>query len=80
MLQNPVGKLLSGQPETLDAGVRAWQKQPVDWDMMDEARPIRLARAQTTIDREVSVQGVALFREKHPHADPLPNGSGGLVV
>lgn len=61
MLQNPVGKLLSGQPETMDAGVRAWQKQPVDWDMMDEARPIRLARAQTTIDREVSVQGRGTF-------------------
>ena len=61
MFDTPVGKLLSGPQAALDQGVRAWQAQPVDWDMMDEARPIDLARPQTTIERTATVQGRGTF-------------------
>ena len=61
MFDTPVGKLLSGPQAALDQGVRAWQAQPVDWDMMDEARPIDLARPLTTIERTATVQGRGTF-------------------
>ena len=61
MFETPVGKLLSGPAVALDPGVRAWQAQPVDWDMLDAARPVVLARPQTTIERTVTVQGRGTF-------------------
>ncbi len=61
MFDHPVGKLLSGPAGALDPGVRAWRAQPVDWDMLDEARPVNLARPQTTIERPTTVQGRGTF-------------------
>jgi UDP-3-O-acyl-N-acetylglucosamine deacetylase len=61
MFETPVGKLLGGPVAALERGVRAWKTQPVDWDMMDEARPVDLRRPQTTIERPVSVSGRGTF-------------------
>ena len=61
MFDTPVGKVLSGPAAALEPGVRAWQAQPVDWDMMSDARPVSLARPQTTIERTTTVQGRGTF-------------------
>ena len=61
MLETPAGRLLSGPAAALDLGVRAWKTHPVDWDMLDEARPVDAGRAQTTIDHPVTVQGRGTF-------------------
>lgn len=61
MFETPAGRLLSGPAAKLEAGVRAWQDQPVDWDRMDEARPLAIPREQTTVDRPVTVQGRGTF-------------------
>lgn len=61
MFEIPVGKVLSGPAASLDAGVRAWEKQPVDWDRMSEARPMEIGRRQATIERPVTVQGRGTF-------------------
>ena len=61
MFENPVGKLLGGPAAALEEGVRIWRSQPVDWDMMDEARPAMTRRTQTTIDHPVSVSGRGTF-------------------
>ena len=61
MFETPVGKLLGGPVAALESGVRAWKTHPVDWDMMDEAQPLALARTQTTIDHAVTVSGRGTF-------------------
>lgn len=59
MLEHPAGRLLSGSAAALEQGVRAWNKQPVDWDMLDEAQVYAAPRLQTTIERpmEASARG-----------------------
>ena len=61
MFETPVGRLLSGPVAAVESGVRAWKAHPVDWDMMAEAQPMNLARAKTTIERPVTVQGRGTF-------------------
>ncbi len=61
MFESPVGRLLSGPVAALESGVRAWTTQPVDWDRMDEARLVPMSRAQTTIERPVTVTGRGTF-------------------
>ncbi|NLB65348.1 MAG: UDP-3-O-acyl-N-acetylglucosamine deacetylase [Lentisphaerae bacterium] len=61
MFTTPVGRLLGGSPSVLDRNIRSWQAQPVDWDMMDEARPIECRRRQTTIERPVTLSGRGTF-------------------
>lgn len=61
MFDEPIGRLLGGPAPALEAGVRAWKNQPVDWDMMDEARPAEIRRAQTTIEREATASGRGTF-------------------
>ena len=61
MFETPAGRLLSGSPAALERGVRAWTTQPVDWDMMDEARPAETVRPQTTIERPATVKGRGTF-------------------
>lgn len=61
MFETPAGKLLGGPVAALETGVRAWKTHPVDWDMMDEAQPLALARPQTTIDHPVTVSGRGTF-------------------
>ena len=61
MFENPTGRLLSGPVAALESGVRAWKDHPVDWDRMDEAKPMELARKQTTTERVVEVQGRGTF-------------------
>ena len=53
--------MLGGPASALEAGVRAWKNQPVDWDMMDEARPAEIRRARTTVEREARVSGRGTF-------------------
>ena len=61
MFETPAGRLLGGSVAALEQGVRAWKTQPVDWDRMDEAKPLDLSRPQTTIERSTSVQGRGTF-------------------
>jgi UDP-3-O-acyl-N-acetylglucosamine deacetylase len=61
MFETPVGRLLSGPVSAMEPGVRAWKTHPVDWDMMDGAKPFEPSRRQTTIDRPVSVSGRGTF-------------------
>ena len=61
MFETPVGRLLSGSPAAVESGVRAWKAHPVDWDRMDEARPVATSRAQTTIERATKVSGRGTF-------------------
>ena len=61
MFETPVGRLLSGPVSAVESGVRAWKAHPVDWDMMEEAKPAYLARPQTTIERPVTVTGRGTF-------------------
>ncbi len=61
MLEHPVGRLLSGSAAALEQGVRAWNKQPVDWDMLDEAKVYAAPRLQTTIERPMEVSGRGTF-------------------
>lgn len=61
MFETPVGRMLSGPAAAVESGVRAWKTHPVDWDMMDEARPAETARRQTTIDRPMEVRGRGTF-------------------
>ncbi|HOD99934.1 MAG TPA: UDP-3-O-acyl-N-acetylglucosamine deacetylase [Kiritimatiellia bacterium] len=61
MLENPVGRLLSGAAATLEKSARAWQRQAVDWDMLAEAPPPLPPRMQTTTEREVTVRGRGTF-------------------
>jgi UDP-3-O-acyl-N-acetylglucosamine deacetylase len=61
MFENPVGRLLAGSPAALEQGVRDLGAVPVDWDMMDEARPMETRRPQATIERAVSVSGRGTF-------------------
>ena len=61
MFETPAGRLLGGSVAALEQGVRAWKTQPVDWDMMGEAKPLDLARPQTTIERSATVQGRGTF-------------------
>ena len=61
MLETPAGRLLGGPVAALDQGLRAWQRQAVDWDMLAEAKPVAPARAQTTIERSAEVRGRGTF-------------------
>ena len=61
MFETPAGRLLGGSVAALEQGVRAWKTQPVDWDLMGEAKPLDLSRPQTTIERSTSVQGRGTF-------------------
>jgi UDP-3-O-acyl-N-acetylglucosamine deacetylase len=61
MFETPIGRLLSGPVAAVEPGVRAWKAHPVDWDMMDEAKPLELSRAQTTIERSATVAGRGTF-------------------
>ncbi len=61
MFETPAGRLLGGSPAALEKGVRAWKAQPVDWNRMEEARPVDLRRNQATIARPVSVSGRGTF-------------------
>lgn len=61
MFETPVGKVLGGSPSRLEAGIRAWKAQPVDWDRMDEAQAMPSPRMQTTIERPVKVSGRGTF-------------------
>jgi UDP-3-O-acyl-N-acetylglucosamine deacetylase len=61
MFETPVGKLLSGPAVALEHGVRAWQTQAVDWDLMDEAKIYAAPRLQTTIARPMEVSGRGTF-------------------
>ncbi len=64
MLEIPAGRLLGGSVAALEQGVRAWKNQPVDWDMLAEAKPVETVRAQTTIERQATVQGRGTFLGK----------------
>ncbi|MDR0993655.1 MAG: UDP-3-O-acyl-N-acetylglucosamine deacetylase [Verrucomicrobiota bacterium] len=64
MFEHPIGKLLSGPEGPIDQAVRAWKEQPVDWDRMQEARPVNVARRQNTIERPVDVSGRGTFLGK----------------
>ena len=61
MLETPAGRLLGGPVAALEQGVRAWQRQAVDWDMLPEAKPVAPARSQTTIERPAEVRGRGTF-------------------
>ena len=61
MFEIPVGRVLSGPADRLEAGVRAWKAQAVDWDRMDEAQVQDPSRVQTTTERPVSVSGRGTF-------------------
>lgn len=61
MFETPAGRLLSGSPGALESGIRAWKSQRVDWDMMDEAKPVETSRPQTTIEHPVEVRGRGTF-------------------
>ena len=61
MLETPAGRLLGGPVAALDQGLRAWQRQAVDWDLLAEAVPVAPARAQTTIERPAEVRGRGTF-------------------
>ncbi|NCA82153.1 MAG: hypothetical protein EOM72_05345 [Opitutae bacterium] len=61
MFETPVGRLLSGPAAAAESGARAWKTHPVDWDLMGEARPAAPSRAQTTIERPVTVTGRGTF-------------------
>ncbi|MGD9781013.1 MAG: UDP-3-O-acyl-N-acetylglucosamine deacetylase [Kiritimatiellia bacterium] len=61
MFENPAGRLLNGSTAALERGVRAWEAQPVDWDMMDEARAVDLRRPRTTLERSATVRGRGTF-------------------
>jgi UDP-3-O-acyl-N-acetylglucosamine deacetylase len=61
MFETPVGRLLSGPVAAMEAGVRAWRTQPVDWDRMEEAPSGVPSRPQTTIEHPVTVTGRGTF-------------------
>ena len=61
MFETPAGRLLGGSVAALEQGVRAWKNQDVDWDMMDEAKPVDVSRPQTTIERPAEVAGRGTF-------------------
>ena len=61
MFETPAGRLLGGPVAALEQGVRAWQRQAVDWDMLAEAKPAAPARPQTTIERPAEVRGRGTF-------------------
>jgi len=61
MFEKPAGRLLNGSAAALERGVRAWEAQPVDWDMMDEAQAVDLRRPRTTIERPATVRGRGTF-------------------
>ena len=61
MFETPAGRLLGGPVAALDQGLRAWQRQAVDWDLLAEAKPVAPARAQTTIERPAEVRGRGTF-------------------
>ena len=61
MFETPAGRLLGGSVAALEQGVRAWKNQSVDWDMMDEAKPIDVSRSQTTIERSAEAAGRGTF-------------------
>ena len=64
MFETPAGRLLGGPVAALEQGIRAWQRQAVDWDLLPEAKPVATARPQTTIERTAEVRGRGTFLGK----------------
>ena len=54
MFDTPVGRILNGPAAALEPGVRAWQAQPVDWDMLAEATPDPLPGPDDELARQMS--------------------------
>lgn len=65
MFEQPIGKILHGDEALLKKSVAQWSAQPVDWDMMAEAKPLELVRPQTTLAKEVRAQARGTFLGKH---------------
>lgn len=61
MFETPAGRLLGGDAAALERGLHAWNRVPVDWDMMEEAQVYAQPRMQTTLGHPVEVSGRGTF-------------------
>ncbi len=61
MFETPAGRLLGGDAAALERGLHAWNRVPLDWDMMEEAQVYAQPRMQTTLGHPVEVSGRGTF-------------------